>query len=64
MTVKDLTENYTEGIISIFDSATSEQACTCNAQSIILTVLAGKTVVEWKSVQSSKAKIQITVDFS
>lgn len=64
MTVKDLTENYTEGIIIIVDSATGEQACTCNAQSIILTVLADKTVVEWKSVQSSKAKIQITVDFS
>lgn len=64
MTVKDLTENYTEGIIIIVDAETGEQACTCNARSVILTVLADKTVVEWKSVQSSKAKIQITVDFS
>lgn len=64
MTVKDLTENYTEGIIVIVDASTGEQACTCDAQSVILTILAAKTVIEWKAVPSSKAKIQITVDFS
>ena len=64
MTVKDLTENYTDGTIVIIDSTTGLQACTCEPKSIILDVIANKKVVSWRSVQSSKAKIEIKVDFS
>lgn len=63
MTVAQLTENYTEGTIIIVDYETEEQACVCNAQSVILTVLAEKEVVEWRSVKSSNPKIQISVKF-
>ena len=64
MTVKDLTENYEDGIIDIIDANTGLQACTCGPKSIILDVLAAKKVVGWCSVKSSNAKIEIRVDFS
>lgn len=64
MTVKDLTENYTDGTIVIIDSNTGLQACTCEPKSIILDVIATKKVVSWRSVKSSNAKIEIKVDFS
>lgn len=64
MTVKDLTENYEDGIIDIIDSNTNLKACTCEPKSIILDVLSVKKVVGWRSVKSSNAKIEIRVDFS
>lgn len=64
MTVKDLTENYEDGIIDIIDANTNLKACTCGPKSIILDVLSVKKVVGWRSVKSSNAKIEIKVDFS